>query len=79
MKSDEDKRFDVRILDRNLKDRVISQADIDKTCAALPDLADEFDWVDYAHITSAHVGKLAARGEGSESEAGASSTLDLDD
>ncbi|MFN7954580.1 MAG: hypothetical protein U0610_22850 [bacterium] len=79
MKTDEDKRFDVRILDRNLKDRVISQADIDKTCAALPDLADEFDWVDYAHITSAHVGKLAARGEGSESEAGASSTLDLDD
>lgn len=79
MKTEDEKRFDVRMLDRNLKDRQISRTELDKQLAALPDLTDEADWVSYDQITSARVGKLAARGEGAETDGGASSAMDLDD
>ena len=79
MKTEDEKRFDVRILDRNLKDHQITPADIEKQLAALPDIADDADWVSYDQITSARVGKLAARGEGADGDTGASSALDLDD
>lgn len=79
MKTEDEKRFDVRMLDRNLKDRQISRAELDKQLAGLPDLTGDADWVSYDQITSARVGKLAARGEGAEVDGGASSAMDLDD
>lgn len=79
MKTEDEKRFDIRMLDRNLKDRQISRGELDKQLAGLPDLTAEADWVSYDQITSARVGKLAARGEGAEADGGASSAMDLDD
>lgn len=79
MKTEDEKRFDVRMLDRNLKDRQISRAELDKQLVALPDLAEDADWVSYDQITSSRVGKLAARGEGAEGDVGASTAMDLDD
>ncbi|MBK7977764.1 MAG: hypothetical protein IPK07_32445 [Deltaproteobacteria bacterium] len=79
MKTEDEKRFDIRMLDRNLKDRQISRADIDKQLSGLQDLTEDADWVNYDQITSARVGKLAARGESADGDSGASSAMDLDD
>lgn len=79
MKTEDEKRYDLRTFDRNLKDRVLTKADLDKYHAALPDIAADADWVSYAQITSGRVGKLVARGDGPEAETGASSSVDLDD
>jgi hypothetical protein len=79
MKTEDEKRFDVRTFDRNLKDRLITKSDLDKHHAALADISGDADWVSYAQITSSRVGKLAALGDGGDAESGASSSVDLDD
>lgn len=71
MKAEDEKRFDIRLNDRNLRDGVLEAADVASHDESLPDLTDQADWLSYDEISSMRVAPLAARERGlDEDESG---------